>query len=401
MRILIADKLASFVPSRLQDLGARVDVDTSLSADKLADAIRSSNPDVLIVRSTQVDASHIDAGVSLSLIIRAGAGVNTIDVKHASSKGVYVANCPGKNSSAVAELTIGHLINLDRRISDQNTLIRQGQWDKKTFGSAHGLRNRTLAVFGAGQIGRLVIKTAQSLGMHVVVWSKGFTEEEASDLDVSLATTPEAAAAQADAISVHLPLTDETKARIGESVFSAMKPGTYFINTSRGEVVDEAALEKAIKEKKIRVGLDVFNGEPKEAQSKFEHPLAQHPSVYGTCHIGASTDEAEEAVGEEAIRIVKALRDSMPIPHCVNLALTSLATHMLVVRHHDKVGVLAQILKTLSEAGHNVQEMENILFKGGASACARIAIVTAPNHATLNALSQLKEVLSVGVTPIV
>ena len=372
MRILVADKLAPFVSGRLQERGGVVTVDTTAREARLTAVIAELDPEVLIVRSTKVTAADIAAGRSLSLVIRAGAGVNTIDLAAASKRGVYVTNCPGKNAVAVAELAIGHLINLDRRISDNVAALRAGTWDKKRFGVARGLRGRTLAILGAGQIGREVIMRAVALGMKIVAWGRTFPDGAA--LGVVDAPTIEAAVADADAVSVHLALVPETRGRIGESVFAAMKTGAYFINTARAEIVDTAAMLRAVREKNIRVGTDVFPDEPTTAQAAYHHELVDEPNVYGTHHIGASTDEAEEAVGEECVRIVAAYREGAPIPNCVNLATRTPATHLLVVRHADRVGVLAHVLGILREAGVNVEDMQNIIFSGGEAACARIAI---------------------------
>jgi D-3-phosphoglycerate dehydrogenase len=373
MRILIADKLAPFVAGRAQDLGGAVTVEPSLKDAALTARIAALDPEVVIVRSTKVTGADIAAGRSLSLVIRAGAGVNTIDLSAASQRGVYVANCPGKNAIAVAELAIGLMIACDRRIPDNVTALRQHRWDKKTFGSARGLNGRTVAVLGTGTIGREFVTRAKALGMRVVAWSRSLTAAAAAEMGVERADTPEAAVAGADVVSVHLALAAETRGRIGESVFGAMKPHTIFLNTARGEVVDYVALQRAIAEKQLRVGLDVFPDEPAGAQAEYAHPIVDDPAVYGTHHIGASTDEAEEAVGEECLRIIAAYRDGGRIPNCVNLATRTPATHLLVVRHADRVGVLAHVLGVLREAGVNVEDMQNIVFSGGEAACARIA----------------------------
>ncbi len=398
MRVLIADKLAPMVAGRLQDLGAEVHVETDVSGDALTARVRSLDPTVLVVRSTKVTAADIDAARALSLVIRAGAGVNTIDLRAASARGVYVANCPGKNASAVAELTIGHLINLDRRIADNVATLRQRTWNKKGFSGARGLNGRILAVLGTGTIGREVIRRAQALGMRVRAWSRSLTAELAEALDIERADTPERAVEGADAVTVHLALTPETRGRIGEGIFSAMKPGAYFVNTSRAEVVDQAALVRALDEKGIRAGLDVFAEEPPGGTGEITDAIADHPSVYGTHHIGASTLEAEEAVGEEVVRIVDAYAHGRVIPNCVNLAQESEATHLLVVRHADRVGVLATVLDLLRDAGHNVQEMQNIVFSGGDAACARIEIAGEPTAETLAKLNADPAVFDASVT---
>ncbi|MFZ5475323.1 MAG: NAD(P)-dependent oxidoreductase [Myxococcota bacterium] len=400
MRILVADKLAPFVAGRLQDGGAHVTVDTTAKDAALTARVADLDPDVLIVRSTKVTAADVEAGRNLALIIRAGAGVNTIDLASASRRGVYVANCPGKNAVAVAELAIGHLINLDRRIADNVAALRAHKWDKKTFGVARGLRGRTLAVLGCGQIGRETISRAKALGMRVVAWSRSLTDAEAQAMGVIRAATPEWAVKDADAVSVHLALAKETRGRIGESVFGAMKPGAYFINTARAEVVDHDALLRAIRGKGVRAGLDVFANEPAGATGEYADPIVDEPNVYGTHHIGASTDEAEEAVGEEVVRIVAAFRAGAPIPNCVNLATRTPATHLLVVRHADRVGVLAGILAVLREAGINIEDMQNVVFSGGESAVARIGIVGAVPQDALLRMGADANIFSVSQVPV-
>lgn len=399
MRILVADKLSSFVPGRLQDLGARVEIDAKLEAESLTKKIAELDPEILVVRSTKVGAAQIAAGRSLSLIIRAGAGVNTIDMVAASDKGIYVANCPGKNAAAVAELAIGHLINMDRRIADNVASLRAHQWDKKGLSEARGLRGRTLAILGVGAIGKEVAQRARAFGMKIVGWS-AWAPGQAEALGIVKAASAEDAVSLADAVSVHLPLTPETEKRIGASVFAAMKPGAYFINTSRGEVVDQDALGEAVRTRGIRAGLDVFAKEPSAGTAPFEDPIVDLPGVYGTCHIGASTDEAEEAVGEEVVRIVRCYQNAEEIPNCVNLAKRSAATHVIVVRHADRVGVLAHALRILSEAKHNVQGMENIVFSGGHAACARVEVVGEPTPAVLAAIAESPDVFHVGASTI-
>ena len=400
MRILVADKLAPFVAGRLQDLGAVVTVDPTAKDAALTAKIAEIDPEAVVVRSTKVTAADVAAGPSLSLVIRAGAGVNTIDLAAASARGVYVANCPGKNAIAVAELAVGLLVACDRRIPDNVAALREGRWDKKAFGAARGLNGRRLAVLGVGQIGREFIARAQALGMRVTAWSRSLTPAAAAALGGEPADTPEAAVAGAHAVSVHLALAKETRGRVGESIFAAMKSGAIFINTARAEVVDHDALLRAIDERKLRVGLDVFPGEPSSSQAEFFHPLAQHPSVYGTHHVGASTDEAEEAVGEEVVRIVAAYRAGAPIPNCVNLAAQTPATHMLMVRHADRVGVLAGVLGILREGGVNVEDMQNIIFSGGEAACARIAVKGALGADALARIRSLPNIFAASLVDI-
>lgn len=389
MKILIADKLPDHARTRLAAGGCTVRIE-ALSPEVLAEFA----PDVLIVRSTKVKAEHLAAAPTLSLIVRAGAGVDNIDLAACSQRGIYVSNCPGRNSVAVAELALGLILALDRRIPEGVADLRAGKWNKKKYSVARGLKGRTLGVIGTGGIGSELIVRAQACGMDIVAWSRSLTEERAAELGVHRATTPEEVARSADIVSVHLALTAETRGFVGESVFREMKHGAMFVNTARAEVVDEAALLSAIEKRGLRAGLDVFAGEPTGGEAEYVGVLASHPSVYGTHHIGASTDQAQDAVADEACRIVLAYRTTGSVPNCVNIAKKSIADHTLVVRHKDVVGVLAAILGVLREDGINVQEMENVVFAGAAAACARIQIHGAPSDAALARMRAHEDVFS-------
>jgi D-3-phosphoglycerate dehydrogenase len=172
MRILLADKLPDHARVRLASGGHEVRAAPSLSGDTLKDALQDFDPDVLVVRSTKVTAEHLTAAHALSLVIRAGAGVNTIDVTVASAQGVYVANCPGKNAVAVAELTFGLILAVDRNIADGVIDLRAGQWNKGKHGKSMGLRGRTLGILGTGMIGAEVARLGNAFGMEVLAWSE-------------------------------------------------------------------------------------------------------------------------------------------------------------------------------------------------------------------------------------
>ena len=187
MKILIADKVSAKMVADLQSLGCEVALEPDLSAEALPAAL--AGVEILIVRSKQVTAAAIEAGSSLSLIIRAGAGVNTIDIKKASEKGIYVANCPGKNTDAVAELAIGLLIAADRRIPEALADLRAGKWRKKEYGKARGLKGRTLGGVGLGSIGCAVARRALGLEMNVVGWSRSLTPARAKALGIGYCAT--------------------------------------------------------------------------------------------------------------------------------------------------------------------------------------------------------------------
>jgi len=187
-------------------------------------------------------------------------------------------------------------------------------------------------------------------------------------------------------VSVHLALNPETRNFLDADFFSVMRPGAYFINTARGEVVDQAALVEAMKNRGIRAGLDVFAVEPTSSSGEFNDAIVKEEGLYGTHHIGASTDQAQEAIAEETVRIVKEFRATGKVPNVVNLARLTPATHRLVVRHLDRPGVLAGVLDAIKAEQINVQEMENIVFEGAAAAVARINLDNAPTKEALNKL---------------
>lgn len=382
MKVLIADKFEQSGRDGLLAIGCDVVYEPDLKDDSLVSGITSALPDVLVVRGTKVTEPMLDAG-PIKLVVRAGAGYNAIDVAAASKRGIYVSNCPGKNSIAVAELAFALILALDRRIVENVIALRQGQWNKKEFSKARGLYGRTLGLIGLGKIGQEMIPRARAFGMPVVAWSRSLTPERASELGVEYKETPTEVAAAADIVSVHFALNPETRNSINTDIFSAMRPGSYFINTARGEVVDQNALVEAIKNRGIRAGLDVFAIEPTSAVAEFNDPIGKEESLYGTHHIGASTDQAQEAIAAETVRIVREFKETGKVPNVVNLARQTPATHRLVVRHVDRPGVLAGVLDAIKAEHINVQEMENIVFEGAAAAVARINLDNAPTTSVL------------------
>lgn len=387
MKVLVADKFESSGIEGLKAAGCDVVYEPDLKDDTLSQAIAATGADVLVVRGTKVTTPMLDAG-RLSLVVRAGAGYNTIDVAGASQRGIYVSNCPGKNAIAVAELAFALILALDRRVPDNVAALRAGKWNKKEFSKAQGLYGRTLGLLGGGHVGQEMIRRAAGFGMPVVLWSRRYagadrpmSEQDARDMGlegavrsvrIDLAPTPADVAARADILSVHLALAPDTKGIVNAALLDRLKPGAIFVNTARGDVVDYPALAAAAKDKSLRVGLDVFANEPAAAVADFHDEFVSRPGVYGTHHIGASTDQAQEAIANETVRIVRSYKETGRVPNAVNLAKRTPATHMLVVRHRDRPGVLAHVFDHLREANLNVQETENIVFEGAEAAVARI-----------------------------
>ena len=401
MKVLVADKFERSGIDGLKAAGCEVIYEPDLKDAALADALKRTAADVLVVRSTNVTEPMLDSG-SLALIVRAGAGYNTIDVKAASRRGIYVSNCPGKNSIAVAELAFALILAVDRRISDNVADLRAGKWNKKEYSKAAGLFGRTLALIGIGNIGREMIRRAAGFGMNVVIWSRRFdgedrplSDDEARELGVdpiqhqiaiSLAPAPVETAARADVISLHVALAPGTRALVNAELLARVKPGAILVNTARGEVVDYAAVADAVRTRGLRVALDVYASEPTSATGDFADPLVQLPGVYGTHHIGASTDQAQEAIAAETVRIIRSFKEAGEVPNVVNLCRRTPASHMLVVRHRDRPGVLAHVFDHLRSENINVQETENIVFDGAEAAIARINVDAPPNGQLLDRL---------------
>ena len=330
MRVLIADKFETSGVEGLKALGCEVIYDPELKDQALADAIAAKGVDVLVVRSTKVGDPAM--GGALKLIVRAGAGVNTIDVKAATAKKIVVANCPGKNAMAVAELALGLMLALDRRIAENVADLRAGKWNKKEYSKARGLHGRTLGLIGFGNIGQEVAVRAAAFGMPVVMWSRRFNGQnraltpveakemglDAAGAHVTLAPTPGDVASRSDILSLHLALGPETRGMVNADILGRLKPGSMVINTARAEVVDATALRAAVADRKLRVGLDVFADEPATPAGEFADPIAASPGVIGTHHIGASTDQAQEAIAAETVRIVKSFKDTGKAPNAVN-----------------------------------------------------------------------------------
>jgi len=364
MRVLIADKFEQSGRDQLAALGCEVIYQPGTKDDLLVRAIVQSAPDVLVVRSTKVTDPMLGTG-TLKLVVRAGAGYNTIDVAAASRRGIYVSNCPGKNSIAVAELAFALILALDRRLADNVISLRRGEWNKEHFSKARGLYGRTLGLIGLGQIGMEMLPRAAGFGLPVVAWSRSLTPDRARSLGIECRASPEAVAASADIVSVHLALNPGTKGLLGAHFFAAMREGSCFINTARAELVDQAALQQAIADRELRVGLDVYANEPAGGTGPFSDPLGQDARVYGTHHIGASTEQAQEAIAAETVRIIRTFQQTGQVPNVVNLARTTPATCALVVRHLDRPGVLAGVLDGIRAAGINVQDLEILKVREG------------------------------------
>ena len=295
VRVLTNDGLQKGAINKLTSLGFEV-VNNHYDKDELGVTLKDF--DILVIRSaTKVTADILDQaqGGRLKLIIRAGVGIDNIDVPYATQKGVVVKNTPNASSESVAELAIGHMFALARFIAISNCTMREGQWNKKKYEGIE-LGGKTLGIVGMGRIGKALAKKAEALGMRVVYNDMFGKQDELSyeflELDELLRTS--------DFISLHVPYDKEKGSLIGKDQFDIMKDGVYLINCARGKVVEEAALLEALDSGKVAgAGIDVFEEEPTHNEV-----LVNHPKVSVTPHIGAATKEAQERIGEEVVTTI-------------------------------------------------------------------------------------------------
>lgn len=398
MNVTIADKLPDEAVSQLNELGLNVDFNPSLKEEDLSRGLKAAQ--VLIVRSTVVNKECITGSPYLSLIIRAGAGVNNIDIEAASEKGIYVANCPGKNAIAVAELTMGLILSIDRQIPANISDFNSGKWNKAEYAKADGLYGKTLGIVGTGMIGSEVIKRAKGFGMKIMAWSRSLTPEAAEELEVERAESIKEVAESCDILSVHLAMNPQTKGIISKELLSALKDGSVFINTSRAGVVDEEALFNEVKKGRLKAGLDVFSGEPEFKQGEFTDRFQQYDNVYITHHIGASTNQAQLAVANDAVDIVRGFVKEGKVRNWLNRCEHTESPWQLVVRHYDKPGVIANVMNELKEANINAQELENVIFDRKVTACCTIQLDAEPSDKVLNNIrTRQDEVISATLVP--
>lgn len=398
MNVFIADKLPEKAILDLKNIGCNVLFKPGLKSSDLDEGLGDAQ--VLIVRSTVVSGLCIKNSPSLSLIIRAGAGVNNIDMDAASNFGIYVANCPGKNAIAVAELSMALILALDRYIGDNVADFRDGKWNKAGFSKADGIFGKTLGVIGTGEIGQEVIARARAFGMTVIAWSRSLTPEKAESLDIVYANNIEEVAGKCDVLSIHLALKPETRGVISREILAKLKDGAMLINTSRAEVVDEDALYDELRSGRLKAGLDVFSDEPEFKTGEFQSRFQELDNVYITHHIGASTAQAQMAVADDAVDIVRGYLQQGIVRNWLNRCEQTDAPWQLVVRHYDKPGVIANVMSELKEANINAQELTNVIFDGKITACCTIQLDMKPSDHILESIrTRQDEVISATLIP--
>ncbi len=301
--VLISDALAPAATEALKKRGAEV-LETTLSPDELVAEI--GNHDALLIRSaTKVTRAVLEAGAPrLKVIGRAGVGVDNVDLAAAKELGVVVVNAPTASTDAVAELTLAHMLALARNLQPADASTRAGKWEKKAFMGVE-LGGRTLVLLGVGRIGARVAELAKAFRMRVVAFDPFVDAERARVMGVEKAETVLEAVRLADFVSIHAPLTPDTKDLVNEEILAAMKPTAFLVNCARGGIIDEVALAEALRKESIGgCALDVYAEEPAKENALFAEPRARF-----TPHIGASTEEAQDKAGvmvaEDAMNVLE------------------------------------------------------------------------------------------------
>lgn len=397
MRLLIADKLHPRAIEELRTLPLEVVYEPELTKESLEKRLQGIG--ILVVRSTEVTAAAIENAKQLNLIVRAGASYSTIDVRAASKRGIYVANCPGKNASAVAELVLGLVVSLDRRIPDAVASLRAGKWERQEYGKAEGLFGKTIGIAGLGAIGREVAQRARCLGLNVIAWSRSLTPMRATELGVGYASSIEDLAARSQILTLHLALVERTRRIVNRRVLDLLPERAMLVNTARADLVDQEAMLEAVEKRGLRVGLDVFADEPRGSRTfAGTDVLRVSPSgglVYGTPHIAAATDQAQLAIATETVRVIRAFLLEAKVPNVINVSSSAAARFQLAIRMLDKVGTFANVLAVLKRHGINVEEVSNTVFEGGVAACASLRLLSRPTEACLAEIKAFDEVLHV------
>lgn len=399
MKILFADAVDATRVALLEAAGHECRLEPSLSSEELPNSV--GDAEVVVVRSTKVNADAIANATNLALIVRAGAGTDNIDKAAASNAGVYVCNVPGRNAIAVAELTMGLLIAIDRHIADGAADLRAGAWNKARYTKADGLAGKTMSIIGLGDIGLAVAERAKAFGLTVQAERKAGRSDASlariRSIGVRLVDNRDELLSNADIISLHVPKADTTLGLVDADFIAALPDGCIVLNTSRGEVVDESALLHGLDQRGMRAGLDVFANEPSSGTGSFVSEIAAHHAVVGSHHIGASTKQAQESVADGMVEVIEAYAGGAMI-NCVNMTVDTSGASCVSVRHRDRVGVLAKILNAISGNGHNVEQMQNQLFTGGEAAVATINVDGAPTDTMLQAIEAIDEVIAVSLS---
>ncbi len=398
MRIFVACELSDAALQQLRALGSEVDYRPDCPAGELAEAI--TDVGILVVGSQRVAGDVIERGQILQMIVRAGEGVGDIALEDASGQGVFVMHCPNRHADAVAELVMGLVVALDRRIVEHTLALRDGQWHPGKY-AARGLAGRTLGILGYAGLGQRVAELAQAYRMHVVGWMPTLAGEfHEPDDGVEFCSYPRELARLSDVV-VLLPFEGDATRIVDGSFLECLAPGATLVHLGDAGAIDEDALRLAIEQRQLRVGIDIFDSEPVGESGRFRCDLLSAPGVVATPHLGALTAQAREATAAEVVRIIRAFLITGELVNCLNLMDRSPATWQLVLRVKDQVGVMASILDAIRADGINAEEITSRVFKGAKAAWCTIALDERPSREAVDAIRGLGDVLHLELRAVV
>jgi len=398
MKILVACELPDAALEQLRSLASQLVYAPQAAGPELRDNL--ADVGVLVVGGNRVSPETIAPGKALQMIVRAGAGPGEIAVEEASAQGIFVTHCRDQHAAAIAELTFGLILALDRRIVDNTLALREGRWNRGELGVARGLAGRTLGILGYGAAGRLVARRARAFEMRVLAWSPTLAPGAASEPQVEFCNWPRELARQSDVVTVQA-VDDERELLVDAEFLQNLPVGALLVHVGHPGAVDEAALAEALQQGRLRAALDVFSTEPASDSARFRSRLCELPGVVCTQHIGRLTEQARQAVADEVVRIVRSFLVSGEVLNCLNVCEHSPATWQLMLRLRDQVGVLAAILEAVRADGINAQEINSRIFTGAKAGWCTIALDERPSTEALDAMRALPDVLHLELRAVV
>jgi D-3-phosphoglycerate dehydrogenase len=397
MKIVVACELPDPALDELRTLTPDVHYLPQASPSELRDSLADAG--ILIVGTTRVSPELITRAPVLQMIVHAGSGPGDVAVEDASAAGVFVTHCPDKDAEAIAELTLGLILALDRRIVSNTVALRENRWTRGESTDARGLYNRTLGILGYGAVGRLVAQRALAFGMRVRAWSPEPVDTP-PEFNIEFCNWPRELARDCDVIAV-LPAGDPNELLVDAAFLQSMPDGAYLVHVGHPGAVDEAALARAVEQRHLRVALDVCSSEPAGDTGRFRWRFGDLVNVIGTQHIGSLTAQARQATADEVVHIVRSFVVSGEVLNCLNLCDRSPATWQLVLRGRDQVGVMAAILDAIRADGINAQEMASRVFTGAKAAWCVIALEERPSTEALESIRALPDVLHLELRAVV
>ena len=401
MRILVACDMPEVALEQLRSLASDVVHEPNLTAQQLRDAM--TDVGILVAKSTRVSPDTLNHATALQLIVHAGSGPGEIAIEDASAAGVFVAHCPRTHATAVAELTMGLILALDRQIVENTVAMREHKWIRSQFANSRGLAHRTIGILGYGEIGRQVARRARAFDMRVVAWVPDLTAEPPDEPDVEFCNWPRELARMSDIVTVHAVADDEDEhdVIVDAEFLESLPEGAYLVHMGRPGAIDQSALLEAIKTRHLRVATDVYTSEPSSDTNRARFRIAEQPGVVCTQHIGGLTQQARGATAAEVVRIIRAFLVSGEMINCLNLAERSPATWQLVLRLRDQVGVMASVLEAVRADGINAEEITSRVFTGAKAAWCTIALDERPSTEALDAIRELPDVLHLELRAVV